>query len=30
MFKKIAIVLEKVYDSISFFLFGGINCNPKG
>jgi hypothetical protein len=30
--KKINIknLLEKTYDKISKYLFGGINCNPKG
>jgi len=27
---KLNILLGKAYDSISWFLFGGINCNPKG
>jgi hypothetical protein len=23
-------LLEKIYDRVSNYLFGGINCNPKG
>jgi len=23
-------LIEKIYDTISKYLFGGINCNPKG
>jgi hypothetical protein len=28
--KKINEKLGKIWDAISFFLFGGKNCNPKG
>jgi hypothetical protein len=23
-------LLERIYDKVSNYLFGGINCNPKG
>jgi hypothetical protein len=27
---KFKSLLERIYDKISNYLFGGINCNPKG